>query len=71
MNFHAASRVKEVEILAQLESFWDCQGIYLDIRNYCVVTSSSAAVPKWKLCFPSQRFNYNASVPQENQETSE
>ena len=68
MNFNAASRVKEGEILAQQESFCDCQGTYLDIRNYCMVTSSLAAVPKWKLCFPSQGLNYEASAPQENHE---
>ena len=68
MNFNTASRVKEGEILAQQESFWNCQGIYVDIRDYCVVTSSLAAVPKWKLCFPSQGLNYEASVPQENHE---
>ena len=68
MNFNAASRVREGEILAQQERFCDCQGIYLDIVNYCVVTSNLAEAPKWKLCFPCQGLHYNSSLPQENQE---
>ena len=53
------------EILAQQESLCDCQGIYLDIMNCCVITSSLADVPKWQLCFPGQELNYT-SVPEEN-----
>ena len=62
MDFNATSAD---EILAQQGRACNCQGIYPDIMNCCIVTSSLAAVPEWKLCFPGQETNY-ASVPEED-----